>query len=68
MPDFANAMEVFQLLDKSNCKKCNEISQRPWDIPFHCHLKVMIMVSGNTGILLFQQVPYLSAGLFYSFP
>lgn len=24
MPQFANAMEVFKLLDKSNCKKCNE--------------------------------------------
>jgi hypothetical protein len=24
MTEFANAMEVFKLLDKSNCKKCNE--------------------------------------------
>ncbi|MBU2630053.1 MAG: Fe-S cluster protein, partial [Proteobacteria bacterium] len=24
MPEFANAMEVFKLLDKSNCRKCNE--------------------------------------------
>jgi hypothetical protein len=24
MSEFANAMEVFKLLDKSNCKKCNE--------------------------------------------
>ncbi len=24
MPQFANAMEVFKLLDKSNCRKCNE--------------------------------------------
>ena len=24
MSEFANAMEVFQLLDKSNCRKCNE--------------------------------------------
>ena len=24
MPEFKNAMEVFQLLDKSNCRKCNE--------------------------------------------
>ncbi len=24
MPQFANAMEVFKLLDKSNCRRCNE--------------------------------------------
>jgi len=24
MSEFANAMEVFKLLDKSNCRKCNE--------------------------------------------
>ncbi len=24
MPEFKNAMEVFKLLDKSNCRKCNE--------------------------------------------
>ncbi|MDM8536854.1 DUF3786 domain-containing protein [Desulfobacterales bacterium HSG17] len=24
MPEFSNAMEVFKLLDKSNCRKCNE--------------------------------------------
>ncbi len=26
MSEFANAMEVFKLLDKSNCRKCNELT------------------------------------------